>query len=142
MREFQGGQSDRLNPVFILGATYRPLENTTFKLDAYRRSQTSVVLQNQNYTTTGFSANVHQTLFENYAVNLSGGYEDSDYTSNSHGVSATRNDKYFFTQIGLEWTPVDRLTVGAFYQYRDNDSSLATHSFNNNQVGLNVGYRF
>jgi len=142
LREFQGGQKDRVNPVFTLGATYRPLENTAFKLDAYRRSQSSVILQDQNYTTTGFSAGVRQLLFENYAVNLTGGYEESDYTSNRPGVSATRNDKYFFTQIGLDWNPMDRLTVGAFYQYRDNDSTDPNHSFNNHQVGLNVGYKF
>src|SRR5439155_3863109 len=121
---------------FTLGATYRPLENTAIKLDAYRRSQTSVVLKDQNYTTTGFSAGVRQLLFENYAVNLTGGYEASDYTSNRPGVAATRNDKYFFIQIGLDWNPMDRVTVGAFYQYRDNDSSDPHHSFNNHQVGL------
>src|SRR5205085_2724930 len=134
LREFQGGQKDRVNPVFTLGASYRPLVNTAFKLDAYRRSQSSVVLRDQNYTSTGFSAGVRQVLFENYAVNLAGGYEDADYTANVAALAANRHDKYFFTQIGLDWNPLDRLTVGAFYQYRDNDSTDSNHGFNNHQV--------
>ena len=143
LREFQGNQKDRANPVFTLGATYRPLENTTFKLDAYRRSQASVLLlTDQNYTTTGFNGSVRQVLFENYALNLIGGYENSDYTSNRLGASATRQDNYYFAQFGVDWTVLDHLTVSAFYQYRSNDSSESSHSFNNNQVGLSVTYRF
>lgn len=142
VREFQGGQKDRYNPVFTIGATYRPLENTSFKLDAYRRSQTSVITVNNNYTLTGFSAGIRQVLFENYALNLTGGYENSDYTSNVKGGAANRNDNYFFTQIAADWNVLDRLTVGAYYQFRSNDSTDATHSFDNHQAGLNVGYRF
>ena len=142
LREFQGDQKERLNPVFTLGATYKPLENTTVKLDAYRRSQTSVVLQDQNYTATGFSAGLRQVLFEKYAVNVNGGYENADYTSNRANVAANRNDNYFFGQLELDANLMDRLTVGVFYQYRNNDSTDANRTFDNHQVGLNVGYRF
>jgi len=142
LREFAGGQKDRLNPVFTLGATIRPLPNTSIAVDAYRRSQASVVLTNQNYTTTGFSAGVRQVLFENYVLNLTGGYENSDYTSNSRGISANRNDDYFFTRIGVDWNVLDKLTVGAFYQFRNNDSADPLHSFDNHQVGVNAVYHF
>jgi hypothetical protein len=66
LREFRSEQKDRLNPVFTLGATYRPLPNTSIFLDAYRRSQASAVATDQNYTTTGFSASVRQILYDNY----------------------------------------------------------------------------
>jgi len=149
LREFEGGQNNRANPVFTLGATYRPRENTSLKLDAYRRSQASAIqvqslgqAQDQNYTTTGFSGSVRQVLFENYALNLTGGYENSDYTSNIRGQAANRNDNYFFAQFALDANLLDKLTVGVFYQYRNNDSTDNTRSFDNHQVGLNISYRF
>jgi len=142
LREFEGPQKDRLNPVFTGGATIRPLPNTSIAVDAYRRSQASAVFTNQNYTTTGFSAGVRQVLFENYAVNLTGGYENSDYTANQSGLAVTRKDDYFFTRIGVDWNVLDKLTVGAFYQFRNNDSTDAPHSFDNHQVGLNAIYHF
>ena len=142
LREFQGGQKNRVNPVFTIGGTYRPLENTTLTLDAYRRSQTSVVLRDQNYTTSGFNVGVRQVFRENYALNLSGGYENSDYTSNVKGTVANRTDDYFIAQIGVDWNVLEKLTVGAFYQFRDNHSTDSNHSFDNHQVGLNVSYRF
>ena len=145
LREFDGGQRNRANPVFTLGASYHPQENTTLKLDAYRRSQASALQvknQDQNYTTTGFSGGVRQVLFENYALNLTGGYEKSDYTSNVGGQSADRHDNYFFAQFAADANLLDKLTVGVFYQYRKNDSSDPTHGFENHQVGLNISYRF
>jgi len=142
IRQFQGDKDDRFNPVFALGATYKPLENTMLSLDAYRRSQASVVFQNQNYTTTGFSGNIRQVLFENYAVYLTGGYENSDYTSNTTGVAAPREDNYFHVQVGADWQILDRGTLGIFYQFRNNNSTDPNHDFDNNQVGLNFAFRF
>jgi len=142
LREFEGGQKDRFSPVFTVGATIRPLPNTSIAVDAYRRSQASAVFTNQNYTTTGFSAGVRQVLFENYALNVTGGYENSDYSSNFTGVAANRKDDYFFTRIAVDWSVLDKLTVGAFYQFRNNDSTDPSHSFDNHQVGLNAVYHF
>jgi len=144
LREFQGDQKDRLNPVFTLGGTYRPTENTTFKLDAYRRSTASALFSNQdfNYTTTGFSGSVRQVVFENYSLNLTGGYENSDYTSNVRGQSANRNDDYVFAHVEIDANLLEKLTVGVFYQYRNNDSNDPNHNFDNHQVGVNVSYRF
>jgi hypothetical protein len=100
------------------------------------------VLQNQNYTTTGFNAGVRQVFRENYALSLNGGYENSDYTSNVKGAVANRSDDYLFAQVGFDWSVLDKLTVGVFYQFRDNRSSDSNRSFDNHQVGLNASYRF
>jgi opacity protein-like surface antigen len=73
---------------------------------------------------------------------VTGGYENSDYTANRLGVIALRNDDYFFTRLGMDWALADRLTVGAYYQFRKNDSTDASHSFDNHQVGINAVYHF
>jgi opacity protein-like surface antigen len=48
-------------------------------------------------------------------------------------------------QLNLDFQLMEQLTAGVFYQYRQDDSSGSTadsFSFKNNQVGLNVAYRF
>ena len=142
LREFQGDHGNRWNPVFSLGVAYKPAENTLMTLDAYRRDETSVALVNQNYTLTGFGAAVHQNFAVLYTASLAGGYYHAAYHSTAQGVSAPRRDDYFYVRVGADWNATGRFTVGAFYQFRNNDSTSTGFSFNNNQVGLNASYRF
>ncbi|MEY2410162.1 MAG: hypothetical protein QOF48_2832 [Verrucomicrobiota bacterium] len=142
VREFQGDQDNRWNAVFSVGAVYRPLQNTLLSLDAYRRDETSVALINQNYTLTGFSASVRQNLAVLYTASLTGGYYHAAYHSTVQGVSATRRDDHFYLRTGIDWNASGRFTVGAFYQFRNNESTSAGYGFQNNQVGLTANYRF
>lgn len=141
-RQFQGDQDDRLEGVFSLGATYRPLENTSFTLEGYRHPQTSVSLTNQNYVITGVRAGVRQVLFEKYSLGVAGGFERADYQATSVGVSAPRDDDYFYVRCTAEARFVDWLSAGVFYQYRKDDSSVDLYSFDNHQVGLHLLFRF
>jgi hypothetical protein len=140
-RQFQGDEDNRTSGVFDLGVTYRPWVNTAVRVEGYRRNQNSVVLADQNYTATGFSAGVRQMFRDKYAVSLAGGYENADYDATSTSVNANREDNYFLVRVGFDWTVIDRLTFGAFYQYRQNDSNTP-FEFTNNQVGLAAAYQF
>ena len=142
VREFQGDQDNRWNAVFSIGVAYRPLESTSVSLDAFRRDETSVALLNQNYTLTGFAASIRQNFAVLYTASLTGGYYNAAYHSTVQGVSAPRKDDHFYIRTGVDWNATGRFTVGAFYQFRNNDSSAAGYSFKNNQVGLTASYRF
>ena len=142
LRKFQGPQNDRLEGIFSLGLVYRPLVNTTFSLEGYRRPQASVRLVDQNYPLTGVGGSVRQVLCENYSLSLSGGYENAHYTANNPAVTAFREDNYFFARVGADWQVLDRLTVGAFYQHRKNNSKEARFDFDNHLAGLNFSVRF
>lgn len=142
VREFQGGYNSKLNGVFSLGATYRPLESTQVLLDTYRRNQASVVLQDQSYTTTGLSATLQQTFLEKYTASLSGGYDHLKYFATSATAAANRADNYYFVRVGVDWNATEKFTVGTFYQYRKNTSSTPNFRFSNNQMGLNASYQF
>lgn len=142
IREAQGHNDTKTEGVFTFGATYRALENTSFTLEAYRRPQTSVVLKNQNYVATGFSAGIHHVLFDNYGLDLNAGYENNNYNSVVPGGAATRKDNYFFVQPGVNWRVRKNLTLGAYYFYRKNDSTVDNYTFNNNQVGFNFNWQF
>jgi hypothetical protein len=142
LREFQGTAKDRANGTFSLAGVYSPWEGTQLQLETYRRDQSSLVLVDQNYTVTGFSGGARQAIFEKYTLDLLGGYNFSDYYSTTPGVIASRHDDYFFIQFGVDYTVSDRLTVGVLYEYRDNDSSVATSTFSDQQVSMTATYHF
>lgn len=141
IRQFQGPQDSRLDGVFSLGALYTPHEGTTFSLDGYRKPNTSVILLNNNYISTGISAGIRQEILANYALYFQGGYENADYVKTHPTADDSREDNYAFARVGAEWRPWERLTVGVFYQYRQNNST-ERFDFDNNQVGMNVSLRF
>ena len=144
-RQFQGDQDSRTDGVFSLGGTYRPRESTTFNIDGYRRPNTSVVLLNRNYIATGISAGVRQTFAEVYAVYGSLGYENSDYVKTDSVAAPEREDNYFFGRVGMDWQPWERLTVGVFYHYRENNSTTPgpdRFDFDNHQIAMNFELRF
>jgi opacity protein-like surface antigen len=142
LREFQGTAKDRANGTFSLAGVYSPWEGTQLQLDTYRRDQSSLVLAGQNYTVTGFSGGARQAILEKYTLSLLGGYNSSDYYSTEPGVIANRHDDYFFIQFGVDYAVSDRLTVGVLYEYRDNNSSVAASTFNDQQVGVTATCHF
>src|SRR4030095_1757734 len=135
------GQNDRLTPILSVGGTYKPLEFTQVFLDLYRRDQSSVVLRDQNYTTTGIAVGIRQEFMIKYAASLSGGYDHLHYHPANPNVVATRKDDYYFGRAGVDWRVFDRLTAGASYFFRKNKSN-SIYSFDNHQVGVNVAYQF
>ncbi len=141
IREFQSGQKDRLNGVFSVGGTYKPLQFTDLLLDAYRRDQNSVVLADQNYTTTGIALGVRQEFLVKYSATLSGGFDHLNYHPANPTITSTRKDDYYFVRAGVDWRAMDRLTAGASYLYRKNHST-GNYNFDNHQIGLNLAYQF
>ena len=144
--EFQGMQQDnKVNGIFALGTTYRPVEKTVIGLGAYRRDNTSASSLNENYTVTGVDLSIRQSLTPTISAGISGGYSYSDYYSTAKGVSADRADDYWRVQVSLDWKVMEQLTVGVFYQHRQDDSSGASasfYSYENNQAGFTANYRF
>jgi uncharacterized protein (PEP-CTERM system associated) len=110
--------------------------------DAYRRNQNSILLVDQNSRGTGAAIAVHHDLSTIYHFHLGGGYEFRNYYATQSGVSAPREDDYFFVRAAANWDVTDRINVGLFYQFRQNDSNDPSLSFDDNQVGLTLAYRF
>jgi hypothetical protein len=141
-RQFDSGQSDYVTPVFELGAIYNPFDGTTISLAAGRRILPSGFLANQDFGTTYFVGRVQQRLLRRLHLGLAVGYENSDYIATVPGVSATRDDDYFFISPSLDVLINRWLSVGVYYLHRENSSNIPFLSFDNNQVGLRATVRF
>ena len=149
VREFGESGSNQsvgneVNPVLSLGATYRPDEKFSLSAEAHRRVESSVVLANQNYTTTGFSLTARYLLNDRWAFNFGGAYDRNEYHATAPNVPAQRRDNIFSARVGADWRITERFVAGLFYQYRINDSTGGGPQFkySNNQVGLSLAYRF
>jgi len=140
-RQTQGGL-DSTSPVFGIGATWTPFDSTTIIIDAYRDEYNSPTLFGQNYYATGFAGRIRQRFFQKVYLGLGGGYENSEYDNTVSTVSATREDNYFYVRPSIDYQVTDWWSVGAFYMYRDNDSTSAPNNFYNNQAGFQTSLSF
>ncbi len=139
-REYDG-RSDTLDPVISATGIYTPTENTTFTLDAHRFDSPSPY-GDFNYVTLGVYAGVQQRLFGKWWVELTGGYDSIDYVSLQSGPSTERNDGYYSLRVSVNYQFSRHLNAMVFYTRREDDSSIDTFTYDNNMVGLQVGWRF
>ncbi len=141
-RETSGVNSTDITPVFSLSASYAPFDSTSLSLAANRSTATSAVLSGQNFDTTGFTVSINQRLFQRANAHLSFGYTHSNYVYSGTGVSANRDDDYYFVQPGIDYTIRDNLSAGIFYVHRQSASSLSGNSFSDNQIGARLSLSF
>jgi hypothetical protein len=137
-----GGEPMNVSPVFSVGGEYLPFPNTAFSLLAYRNLQVSPSFNNQNYWATGVELGVTQTVAQKFQVGVAGGYENDYYIANTANTVATRRDNFFFIEPQISYNFLKYLTASVFYQYRFNDSTLQVDTWNNNQVGFEIGAAF
>lgn len=135
-------EGSRWNPIFGLGAIYDPFVNTRLELEAFREITASALLEGQNYSRTGVTMALRQTVADRLYFKLRGGYEHSDYFRVAEGDSADREEDYFFVRPSVAFDLTRWTNTEIFYQYRTNDSTREGDSFGNNQVGIEMNFAF
>lgn len=138
------GISDPVTFVFTLGADWKAAERTVVTLTASRGTKVSNAQVGQLNEETSIVAGVKHSLWERISLGLDGGYAFSHYKAVSTVLGALRDDAYFFAKPSIAYRFVERAQAVLYYQYRRNDSTLAGNGndFYNNQVGLELSYRF
>ncbi len=141
------GAKDPVGFIFSLGATWRAAERTLISVDASRgikAANSNVGVYNEE---TSVTLGVRQGIVENLSATLDAGYSFSHYkatTAAPLAAGALRDDNYFFLKPGLAYRFAERAQASVFYQYRRNDSNLGANAndFYNNQLGVELSYRF
>jgi hypothetical protein len=131
-----------ISPVFELSASYQPSDATSITLSGSRRTNNSGVLAAQDYAATIVDFGLRQRFLQRFYVGVNTGYQNSDYFSTVNGVSATRQDNYYFIEPSLDFSITRFWTFGGYYLHRQNDSSTESFRFNDNQVGARTGLIF
>ena len=94
-RQYGSGVSGTWDPIFKIGASYRPVDATTISVEAHRFQQSSASSGSQNITDTGFSFGVRQRVFDKWFASLGGSYGTADYQAAQSGISTSRSDTYY-----------------------------------------------
>lgn len=142
-RQFSGSSGgDQTSPVYELSASYQPFDGTSLTLTGSRHTANSAVLVGQDYAETTINFSVNQRLLQRVFLGLAVGYQNNDYFSTVNGIAATRNDDYYYVQPSVDVSVTRFWTVGAYYLYRQNDSSLQGFQFHNEQIGVRTSLTF
>jgi len=135
--------------VFGLDATWKAAERTSVRLGATRGRVASNALGSAINQQTAFTASLRQGLADNLSFNLEGGYSMAEYeltTRNAPAgvVGGIRDDNYAFVKPSLAYRFAERAQATVYYQYRRNDSTALANAndFYNNQLGIELSYRF
>lgn len=142
-RQFEDdSRGQYISPVFQLGINYQPSDATTFTLGAGRRTYNSGVLAGQDFAETTIDVSVRQRFFQRLYVSVAVGYQNSDYFSTVSSVSTNRKDNYYYIEPLVDFSITRFWTVGGYYLHREDDSSLQSFSFDDNQVGIRTALTF
>ena len=139
-RQFGGG--DSISPVYEIAGTYRPFENTAITIAGSRRTLSSASLAGQDYSDTNISVTFSQRLFSRVNLSLGVGYQNLDYLSATTGASTARSDNYFYIEPSIDVDITRYWSVGFYYLYREDSSTLALFSFYDNQFGVRTSLTF
>jgi hypothetical protein len=136
-RQFDSGRSSRTTPVFDVTGNWQPVDSLLVSLTAYRRVTSSAALVEENFTSTGVSLLGRQRVIGGLSLELSGGYEQADYSAaGDSSATVGRQDDYAYSRAALLYALPKWGQVSVFHLYRNNDSSFANFSFGNRQTGL------
>lgn len=138
---------DRLNLIFGLEGDWKLAERTMVVLAASRGTKPSNAAGDLNNEETSVSLTLKHGLMDNLTAQFEGGYMISHYSANlptTTAPGAVREDNYYYLKPSLSYRFLERAQATAFYQFRRNESNLTLNQndFVNNQIGLELSYRF
>jgi hypothetical protein len=139
-RQFGGG--DSVSPVYEIAGSYRPFENTTVTIAGSRHTNSSASLGGQDYSETTISLTFSQRLFSRVNFGLGIGYTNSEYLSATTGAATARSDDYFYIEPSIDLDLTRYWSIGVYYLYRQDSSTLAFFSFYDNQFGVRTSLTF
>src|SRR5438067_2169071 len=138
----QFGDGDYVSPVYEIASKSRPFEDTIITIAGSRRYATLASLAGQDYTDTNISLTFSQRLFSRVNLSLGVGYQNLDYLSATTGASTARNDDYFYIEPSIDLDITRYWSIGFYYLYRQDSSTLALFSFYDNQFGIRSSLTF
>ena len=107
-----------------------------------RQTQNSATIGSEDYHSTSVTVSARQRFFQRIYLGLTGGYQNLSYFSTQNDISSSRTDNYYFIQVSLDLQIRHFWVAGAYYSYREDDSSLDAFSFYDNQIGFRTSLTF
>jgi hypothetical protein len=140
-RQTKGG-FDSVLPRFQTITTWMPADRTTVSMEAFHIERNSLVLREQNYISTGISLEVSQRITDKLRTSLKGTYSHIKYVPLTSAVTGARTDLYGTIALRADYALTEQWRLGAFYEFRDDNSTNPNFTFDNNRLGLTASWQF
>lgn len=142
VRQFGSNSGNNISPVYELSASYQPFDGTSLSLSGSRRTMNSASLAGQDFSESTINFALNQRFMQRFFFGFAVGYTNSSYFSTVSGVTATRNDNFYYIDPSVDFNVTRFWTVGAYYVHREDSSSFPFFSFADNQVGIRTRLTF
>jgi hypothetical protein len=142
LRQYRGGVGDRVSPVWIATAEYRPRFGTVVAVEAYQQFRNSAALRGEDLLRTGGTVTLRQRIYRRLGSTVSGTYYHSDYRATVAGIVATRKDDSFVARVGLDTRLGERWRAEVFYDYLNNQSTIDRYDYDRHRVGARVAWSY
>jgi hypothetical protein len=131
-----------VTPVFDASLLYQPFDGTKISLTASRRTLNSAVIAGEDYDVTSVGVDIHQRLLQRITLGLTLSYQNLNYFTTTAQTSSARSDDYYSIEPSVDVAITRFWSVGAFYNRRQDSSSLDSFNFESNQVGFRTSLKF
>ncbi len=132
------------SPIFVFAARgeWQPDVYTTLSFRAYRNNEFSPTTAGENFIATGIEFLAQRRLLGVFLFDLSAGYEFDAFFFTDGSGRPGRDDQYLFLRPRVTWQLSPRMTIGVFYEYRENFSTETGGNFQNNRMGVEADFLF
>jgi hypothetical protein len=142
-RQYESGLDGTATPVWNLGGTWRPWEQSTLTLSTFQRYYTSTYyLGEENYLSTGVTVSWEQRIREHYTVRADFGYYNAKYESTVPGGNASRDDNVYTAGVRLQRRFGTHWMAGIFYDFQEDNSNLESASYNAHRAGVEGSWTY
>lgn len=141
-RQISGVSGSEIRPVYTLSATYTPFDGTAISLTGSSQTYNSASFAGQDYSESTINLSITQRFMQRFFLGFAAGYTNSNYFSAAQGVTATRNDDFYYITPSIDFNVTRYWTFGAYYVHREDSSSFGFFSFKDNQVGIRTKLTF
>jgi hypothetical protein len=135
----------QVTPVYNVGINYDILGDgkTSANLSTYRSYHASAQLRNQAYWSNGVVVSASRQIGSRTQFLLALGYEFADYSATAAGVTATREDSFYYIRPQISIALTTHAGISLYYQYSKDDSTgFGASSFESNSVGVMANLSF
>ena len=129
------------NPFATASIGYKIFEQTNLTIGV-SRSVTASYFSIQLQKSLSWNAGVNQRLLGQFNLNLSAGYQKSNYDQASSTATGARADNNHWYDARLSTVVLKRGSVSIFYLTSKNSSSTPGYSFSSDQYGLELRYQY
>jgi hypothetical protein len=141
-RQNSNSTGSEVSPVYNLSASYQPFDGTSLSLNGSRTTRNSASQAGQDYSDTTINFSLNQRLLQRFFVGFAVGYTNNSYFSTINGITANRDDNFYYISPSVDFNVTRFWTFGVYYQHRENSSSDGFSSFQDNQAGIRTKLTF